>query len=176
MTQKRASREAGSSGSSLSTKERQVLTLILDLHRQQLGGITGWTPAQGLRASGGAQHAQHKVAESFPKLLRSLYPVKLLLVHCLLRINTEIATQGQAQGAPDRHCERAITELLQEQAKLTGSGKGIYSWLCEADTERQFPCFPKENTTVNITVQETPHYQATLSHAQAKVEFKIDGQ
>lgn len=110
MTQKKSSRESGSSGSRLFTKEQQVLNLSLDLHEAAAGWDCVGTAPQGLRA----QHAHHKVAESFPKLLRSLYPVKLLRVHCLLRINTEIAKQGQAQGASDRHCERVITKLLQE--------------------------------------------------------------
>lgn len=76
-------------------------------------GSHGGTPPQGLKVlEEHSTHSQHKVAESFPKLLRSLYPVKLLQAHCLLRINTEIAEQGQAQGAFDRHCERVITELI----------------------------------------------------------------
>lgn len=103
-------------------KEQQVLNFILDFPE----AAAGWDHMvehhpRDSRCSRGAQHAQHKVAESFPKLLRTLYPVKLLQAHCLLRINTEIAKQGQAQGAFDRHCERVITELLQEQGKPTQS-------------------------------------------------------
>lgn len=84
---------------------------ILDLHEAAAGWDHVGTPPQGLRVLSRST-SQHKVAESFPKLLRSLHPVKLLRVHCLLRINTEIAEQGQAQGASDRHCERMITKLL----------------------------------------------------------------